>query len=107
MSEVKVVLAPNRILQEADHQDYETLQTMKNEPTFPIYLESDDSDHFISGADGNVTRVRCFSINGVQFFVPVQVMYQVPKTLFEFIQQCNDRKNSPRRKPGLVQVGRW
>lgn len=100
MKEVKVILAPYRKLMELDGQDSETLEKLENEEKVLIRVEMDDNrDEIIPGADGKVTRCRTVTLNGVQWFIPVETMVKVPVTIRNMLRKT---LSPPKRiKPGM------
>ena len=95
MNEVKADLPAHRFLLDLDQQDYETFEKLMSEPKVTVYFPKDDNeDFFVTNPDGTITRVaRCININGIQFFIPCQVKYEVPLSVYERILESQNDAN--------------
>lgn len=76
----------------ADDNDRKTLEKFEKEARMDIYLEPDNGrDYFVSNVDGSITRVAvCANINGTQWIIPAQQRTKIPKSVYEFLIQCEE-----------------
>jgi hypothetical protein len=108
MKEVKLEIPNNRKLVPMDIQDQGTLDKLNDEKKVSVYLDADDSqDEIMTNAKGEATRVRCFNVNGIQWFVPVQQHTDIPFSIYEIWRRSQEVGSRPRIRPGVINLGQF
>jgi len=101
VKEVKILEQRARQMQEVDLQDMQTLAELEEQTKVPYYLERDEErDEPIVNPDGTISYVRCVNVNGVQWQIPVEKRCEIPKTIYELIEESEyiKRRYRPKEK---------
>lgn len=92
--EKKLDIPATQVLGVSDAQTIATLDAKAAEPMVEVYFDSDPArDYVMFNADGSMTRVAyTVNINGAQWLIPAQQKTSIPRSVYEYLNNCIEQQ---------------